>query len=190
MRPKLVFVMGATNSGKTTFLEKMAKDYPNPVGLVEVGKMMRAKYPPEHFAGQAAPKHTAIEAWSMMTVAVEHCIDGRKRLILIDGQPRDMEQAIGVLDKYYSDTDNLSSVKFLHMWALPDIRIARATNRDGHDVEKLALSIARMHNDPLQLFEILSFLQSRVNPKDLTTVNTEDPDSSLRAAAFCSYAGY
>jgi adenylate kinase family enzyme len=190
MRSKLVFVMGATNAGKSTFMTKMGSDYPHVVGLVEVGKLMRAKYPPDHFKGQAAPAHTAMEAWSMMTVAIEQHINNGKRLIFVDGQPRDMLQAAGVLDKYYDDTEHWSSVKFLHLWAHKDRRIERAKKRDAGDEAKLQLSLQRMDNDPPQLYEVLSLVQSRTNPKDFATINTEDPDSVLRASAFASYQGY
>lgn len=97
----IAFMMGCTCAGKSSFLDFARKEdrtvrpeLTRAVGFVEVGKMLRAKYPPSHFQGQAAPAHTAEEAWTMCRDAVNKLLESPlNQLILVDGQPRDMNQA-------------------------------------------------------------------------------------------------
>lgn len=87
----LVFVMGPTCAGKSTLFDYVRKHAPH-IGLVEVGKMFRAKYPPSYFQGQAAPAHTREEAWQMCEGAIrEHAAAGKLH-VLVDGQPRSIDQ--------------------------------------------------------------------------------------------------
>lgn len=152
MRSKtgLLFVIGPTNAGKSTFLQKAKAAWPE-VGLVEVGKMMRAKYPPEHFQGQAAPAHTQVEALQMMMDGIKAAEAAGCPMALIDGQPRDMDQLkliLGMRDKYM--------IAFLHLWAPLEERERRARERDKDNPAKLELSLARMKNDPPMIYEIFS----------------------------------
>lgn len=148
---RLVFVMGPTNAGKSTLLDA-ARNLPD-FGLIEVGKMMRAKYPPEHFKGQANPKHTAVEAWQMFTDSLAAHTAAGKEYVLVDGQPRDDEQCAAALA--------LPNPKmFLNLWAPVAIREARARARDT-DPEKLALSLARLHGDLPKLYDLISLLNAR-----------------------------
>ncbi len=148
----LYFVMGATNAGKSTFLEHMSRDRNSQVGLVEVGKMMRAKYPPSFFAGQAAPSHTATEAWQMMVDRIaEHQRNG-KRFAFIDGQPRDIEQAKKILRDYWEHSS------FINLYCPEYVRRARAEKRDAADPEKLRLSMLRMQGDIPKLYDVLSLV--------------------------------
>lgn len=173
----VIFVIGPTNAGKTTLMDAVKKT-PN-WGTVEVGRMLRAKYPPEFFAGQAAPKHTAVEAWQM-------CLDGvrdvllvqGKDVVFVDGQPRDLEQ----LEKCMHFNDHLQAPEpvkffFLHLFAARDIREARAKARDQHDPSKLALSMARLDGDVPMNYEILSRLladKHNVIVVDTGVVNAAD----------------
>lgn len=96
----LAFIMGCTCVGKSTLLTHAARNYPALVGLVEVGKALRAKYldpsspfyDPDYFKGQAAPKHTQVEAWDICERQIREHVAAGKRLILIDGQPRSLDQ--------------------------------------------------------------------------------------------------
>jgi adenylate kinase family enzyme len=131
---RLIFVMGPTNVGKGTLLAAASK-IPH-VGLVEVGKMMRAKYldpkspfyDPDHFKGQAAPKHTQAEAWQMMLDGIEAAKAAKKLVIFIDGQPRDVEQA----QKCAFELEGYDK-RFISLHADHDIRLRRAILRDGGD---------------------------------------------------------
>ena len=97
-RKFLFFVVGATNVGKSTFLKSVAEAHPHGVHLVEVGKWMRAKYPPEHFQGQGAPAHTQAEALNMLFASVLEGDRKGARFILVDGQPRNPEQARAIMN--------------------------------------------------------------------------------------------
>lgn len=151
--PVLVFTIGATNVGKSTLLN-YAKSISSsegtcPYGFVEVGKMMRAKYPPDFFSGSGAPVHTQKEAWKMFLdgVAVER--DAGKEIIFIDGQPRNMEQYKWACALSYSFC-------FAHLFASYEVRKNRAMDRDCDDPKKLELSLKRLDSDIAPLYDIVS----------------------------------
>lgn len=168
MSKHLVFVIGPTNAGKGCFLAAAQRMKPDRVGLVEVGKMMRAKYldpksphyDPDHFKGQAAPKHTAVEAWQMMRDGIAAGLAEHKDIILIDGQPRDIEQCERIHQKYEVGVppDLDWNVKFAHIYAPETLRLERAMARDAGDPAKLALSKARLQGDAVGLYEVMTRL--------------------------------
>jgi adenylate kinase family enzyme len=163
----LIFVIGPTNAGKGTFLEA-AKRWDDRVGLVEVGKMMRAKYldpksphyDPDHFKGQAAPKHTAVEAWQMMLDGFRACQEQRKTIVLVDGQPRDIEQCERIHQQFEVGVPPTLdvTVTYAHIYAPEALRWERAQARDGSDPAKLALSKARLQGDAVGLYEVMTRL--------------------------------
>jgi hypothetical protein len=185
MRPTLYFTLGPTNVGKSTILEAAGKI--PPVGLIEVGKMLRAKYleptskfyDPDFFKGQAAPTHTAKEAWKLMEDGVEDTIEAGKNILFIDGQPRDVDQCDQVYNCYQSMADRYNVI-YLNLFARLETRIARAKKRDT-DEAKLKLSMARMENDCIKIYEVLSRVLAR-NGRILTIV-TDHPlfDPTLAA---------
>lgn len=164
MKPTLIFVIGPTNAGKGSLLAAAHRRSPGRVGLVEVGKMMRAKYldpasphyDPDHFKGQAAPKHTAEEAWQMMVDGLKANSAEGKSVILVDGQPRDIEQAERIHHKYELGYD--WNVAFAHIYAPESLRLERALQRDAGDPAKLALSKARLQGDAVGLYEVMTRL--------------------------------
>ncbi len=149
---KLVFMMGPTNAGKSTVL-KYLKETRNDVGLIEVGKALRAKYGPDYFKGQAAPAHTAVEAWSIMLEGIAgHWISGAEYAV-VDGQPRDYKQC------YDSMTLPYPSI-YINLFAPAEAREARARKRDADDPAALELALSRLHGDLPMLYSIVSVLQS------------------------------
>lgn len=154
MTTTVLHVMGPTCSGKSTILRKMAEKFPDDVGLVEVGKMMRAKYldpasphfTPDKFKGQAAPRETQEEAWSMYLDGVRSNID--KRFVLVDGQPRDVPQARGVVEAFLPGGDlEDNRAAFLQVTADHDVRVNRARADRGDDAEAWRLAEARLIDD-------------------------------------------
>jgi len=173
MRTTIFFVLGPTNVGKSTLLEHAAK-IPN-VGVVEVGKMMRAKYldpksphyAPDHFKGQAAPTHTANEAWRMMEDGIESAMLHGSTTIFVDGQPRDIQQCDDIYTHFEALADKFN-VWYVNLFAQLETRKARAQARDT-DPAKLDLSLRRMEGDCVKLYEILARLLAR-NSKIITLV--------------------
>jgi hypothetical protein len=149
----LIHVIGCTNAGKSTLLAAAPQDW----GRVEVGKTLRAKYPPSHFAGQCNPKHTAVEAWQIYLDGVAAAEAEGRRIILIDGQPRDVDQCAAAL----SDRHHIGLRMFLHLWAPPETRAARAHARDGADPARMALTTARLINDVPANYEVLCALMAK-----------------------------
>lgn len=121
------------------------------MGLVEVGKILRAKYPPGHFDGQANPKKTQSEAWQLCEQGVQQCVDEGKQVILIDGQPRDVSQ-VGLC--VYSFPSSEYELIYLLVDAALDERDRRARlSRSGEDLETLA--IPRLTNDMISYYPVL-----------------------------------
>ncbi len=189
----LIFVMGVTNVGKSTLMDT-ARGYdakPDPadegrvfgagIGLIEVGKMMRAKYPPEHFKGQGAPAHTQVEAWQMLLDSLKTHVENGMRVAIVDGQPRNLEQCEWALA--------MPNPKlFLHLWAPPRVREARAAKRDVADPDRAKLTAARLTTDLVALYDVMMRLQVQQLTKwcSVQVADTSQPDyvpwSALRMA--------
>jgi adenylate kinase family enzyme len=149
----LFFVMGATNVGKSTFLQSVKDAWPNDVHLVEVGKALRAKYPPEYFQGQGNPAHTQQEAIDLCFAGI---LDGEflgRRYILVDGQPRDVGQAESIMK--FDGCSSLRERAVIELVCPREERRRRAMNRDRSDGSSLALALERLDRDVLQLHEVL-----------------------------------
>ncbi len=159
MKPILIFMMGPTNVGKTTLMEQLKEAGGAGVGLVQVGNMMRAKYldpvsphySPDHFKGQASPKHTQAEAWQMMLDGITACEKAFNQYVFIDGQPRDREQCDQSMKLDYPRF-------YVNLYAEEKVREARAKKRDAGNPVKLELSLARMKGDIPLLYELLNVL--------------------------------
>lgn len=163
---RFIFVIGATNAGKTTLLDTVkALAHPDHA-TIEIGRRFRAKYPPEHFRGESNPKHTADEAWSwFVEEATAHRTMG-KRFVWVDGQPRDIPQAEAIVANGW-DIGGC----YVHLYADESVRIRRAKLRDT-DPAKLALSMARINGDLPSLEKIIVFLNN--HDKDCLWYNTEE----------------
>lgn len=149
----LFFVVGATNVGKSTFLNAIKLALGKQVHLVEVGKWMRAKYPPEHFQGQAAPAHTQEEALHMLFGGIREGEANGSTIILVDGQPRDIEQAREIMA--WSEKDWTWTKATIHLVCPREERERRARLREPGNAAALQLSLDRLDRDVLSLHEVL-----------------------------------
>ena len=176
---ELLFILGATGCGKSTLLKASQETMPNSVGLVEVGKKLRAMYPPDYFQGSAAPKHTQQLAMKLCDEGIQECISQGKSIVLIDGQPRNPEQAHIVIEKYASRIDSLRyNCRFLHLFATTEKRRERLIKRDGAKPDVLALAMSRLTGDLPALYEVLSILLDFDTSRVLTyNTNNSNYDS-------------
>lgn len=148
-------LMGPTCAGKSTLINRLLTIAPDLVGAVEVGKMLRAKYGEAYFKGQAAPEHTQAEAWSMYQSGVQDMIARNKRLILVDGQPRDISQARQIIGLWR----NPHRAEFLLIHADHEVREQRArATRQGDNLE---LAVARLNNDYRNCYVVMTELLKR-----------------------------
>lgn len=168
---RVVSVIGPTNVGKSTFIETVGGR--EDVAIVQVGKLLRAKYGEAFFNGQGAPINTAEEAWQLMLNAVGQAFIGGKRFCVIDGQPRDIGQAEGMIKLFGPSLDVINLV------CPHKVRLKRATERDHGNAEKLNLSLSRMGKDPLDLYEVLAILMPADVP--IVTIDTNKFDFSAMA---------
>lgn len=170
------FIMGPTCSGKSTFLKQACKEAPDIFGTVEVGKLLRAKYPPEYFKGQNNPKHTAAEAWALCEEGVQKCRQNGKRIVLVDGQPRDVPQVNLCFTKFPS-TEYSSEFWLIDACLEERERRARAS-RSGPDLETLALP--RLTNDMIAYYTVLvELLKAKVPVRIFDSSNAYGVDPEI-----------
>jgi len=145
----LLHLLGCTGAGKTTILDALGTE--TAVGTVAVGRMFRAKYPPEYFQGQAAPKHTQDEALQMYQEGVQAEIAAGKSLVLIDGQPRDFSQVAAITSMWPTH-----AVRYLLVHATQEVREARL--RESRSGSNLELALNRLEGDYKGLHEVTTEL--------------------------------
>lgn len=163
---RLVFVMGCTGSGKSTFLNKLKTEYSDKHGYVEVGKILRAKYPPEFFNGQAAPKHTQDEAWNLCHESVKKNFN--KSFTFIDGQPRSVDQVDNIFRFFKTEYTKY----WLFLDASIEVRRKRIQEKYLNDSASLDLGLQRVTNDIISYHPVLLKLANK--PVYIQKVNTED----------------
>lgn len=150
--PIIVCVMGPTCVGKSTLFKHIGEKHNDVSGLVEVGKQMRAKYPPDYFKGLNNPKHTAAEAWQMCEIGVNQHLAAGKDYVFVDGQPRDVDQVHLMLKTF-----NVP-VKFVLMHATAEVCEQRARINRADDPANLELALARIRNDRVSYYDVLATL--------------------------------
>ena len=153
---QIVYVMGITCVGKSTFMEKTKDVLNSKVGLVEVGKEMRKRYLPERFRGQAAMEDTEDEVFEIYTEQVDQFIRAECNLILVDGQPRFESQVSRIWE-------HLPEIKRSCLWLFvsDEVVTARINKRFPKDASSHGLSVKRITNDKIQLFPVLWQLLNR-----------------------------
>lgn len=167
----ILHLMGPTCAGKSTLISRLTTIAPDLVGAVEVGKMLRAKYGEDYFKGQAAPEHTQAEAWSMYLDGVKELAARKKRVILVDGQPRDITQARQIVGLWRSP----HRAEFVLIHADHEVRAARA--RAGRSGASLTLAVQRLDNDYRNCYVVMTELLMRnevirvFDTSNLTNVN-------------------
>lgn len=153
----LISVMGVTNTGKSTLLTEAAKL--EDVGLIEVGKELRRRHPPEYFNGFAAMKHTEDEAWEIFDEQYAAAEAAGCRVCLVDGQPRMVEQVKRIImygknRKAFGGMER--SFSAIILYADRGLLDYRAKHRDADNERALELNMKRLSNDFEQLLPVLA----------------------------------
>jgi adenylate kinase family enzyme len=181
---KVIFIMGPTNVGKTYFISEMQKSFN--IYPVMIGKILRAKYPPDYFDGQAAPAKTDNEAWNIMIEEIKKAHD-QGMTPLVDGQPRNQQQLDWVFEKLSKELFGaecpLGYCSAIHLWAPREERVKRAQARDI-DPKALELSMQRMDGDVFTLYDL--WLQIEKSEIETTVLSSSDFNE---AAKFISIVG-
>lgn len=164
----VVFLIGPTCAGKSTFADGAKAMFPGHVATIRIGKAMRAKYPPEHFLGLGAPAHTQAEAQAIFNEEFKGWMEAERRpdMIVVDGIPRTVEQvnAISKAGKGWLPV-------FVHMMAPAHVLQARAEERHG-DSPALDLALARIDSDRIAIHDIWPALATSDMP--MVCVDTTD----------------
>src|SRR5690606_10206962 len=87
-----IAVIGATASGKSTFIDFAKKQYPDYFTSINIGQILRAKYPPEYFEGQGTLDKTEDEVRKLVEDAVTELVSRDKQVLLIDGHLKYQDQ--------------------------------------------------------------------------------------------------
>lgn len=145
-------------------------------GLVEVGKEMRRRHDPSFFKGKGAMPETEAEAFCIFREQFVKAYEEGAEFIFIDGQPRMASQVnscIPYARKYSSDV----YLMFVHV---EDEEAAeRAVARDSYSPAALDLSMKRLKNDKIQLFDVLGACICR------TDVSIIGVDSNMSPRSLC-----
>lgn len=173
-RRLLVFVMGPTCAGKSSLLRLMKDRHPDKVGLVEVGKALRAKYPVDYFKGHNNPDHTAQEAWDLCVSEVERHTKEGKVIIVIDGQPRSPTQAKACAS--YGGSFSELDYNRVFLWLSCSLDEALQRAEDSRPEREREYQIARQNSDRIHnhdtLFEVM------LDPRsDVRACSTSNPDN-------------
>lgn len=152
-RTDLIFMIGPTNSGKTTLGDFIVSEF-NAYGVF-IGRELRAKYGDGAFKGQAAPEWTRIESLNMMDEGIKKGRDTGHQLIIVDGQPRSDDQTEYVIDNYLNGkySNDFNSV-FLLLYCSDEVRKKRMEARDT-DEAKRKLAEARFQGDLPQIYKLM-----------------------------------
>lgn len=164
----IVPVMGPTCAGKSTFLDLFRRKNDPRIGLVEVGKALRLKYGADYFKGQAAPAHTQEEATSMCQSLIDQYLREQRYLILVDGQPRHMDQ-VALFSEHYNQHPR-AAVWYVWLHASREVRTQRAqASRTGASLD---LALSRLDGDIVSMYDVLMHILTLPN-KMISLVNTE-----------------
>lgn len=144
-KPLLFSIFGITNVGKSTLIDR-CRDIPD-LGVIEVGKEMRRRHPPEYFKGLAALPETETEVWQICEEQYAAAANAGKRAILVDGQPRMPSQVVEMYRRF-------GPYRVIHLYASHPTLAARAAARDT-DPGKVELNRKRLVNDYNQLYHSL-----------------------------------
>lgn len=148
----ILHLMGPSCAGKSTLINRLLSIAPDRVCAVEVGKMLRTKYGEAYFKGQAAPANTQAEAWEMYLEGVQAGIAQKMPIILVDGQPRDVQQARDIIGRWR--TPHRASFLLLHAEHEERERRCRADNGD----RDLNARLQRLTNDYRNCYVVMAHL--------------------------------
>lgn len=168
----ILHLMGPSCAGKSTLINRLLLVAPDRVCAVEVGKMLRTKYGEAYFKGQAAPANTQAEAWEMYLEGVQAGIAQKKQIILVDGQPRDVQQARDIIGRWRSP--HRASFMLLHADHTERERRCRADNGD----RDLSARLQRLTNDYRNCYVVMVELlraNEVIRVIDTTEMGSVDP---------------
>lgn len=169
----LLCIMGPTNVGKTYMLN-YAKNTYDSCHIISVGKILRKKYHPSVFKGKQAPSNMTEEAKKLMVDGIIEGINRNKKLILVDGQPREMPQIEAIFDNFINGKySNQLYVHFVILHCDDEVRMQRLMKRDK-DPSLLELSKKRFKNDVKEIEKLLDEIKNRDCEDLIVTLDTTE----------------
>jgi|GEM_PF-4436819 len=147
----ILHLLGGNGVGKTTLMNTMKNTYKDVHGF-STGQILRKRYSPEYFQGQAAPESTEAEALEIYKEQIRDAtfLNPETKLIISDGQPRKASQVnivTGIFPMHQRD--------FLLMHLPHEMRKHRLSVRDQHDDAALDLAMERLNGDYRNTYECM-----------------------------------
>lgn len=162
----ILHFMGPTCAGKSTIIDALVQYAPEIVYPLQIGKALRAKYGEAYFQGQAAPEKTREEAIQMYRECIAEAKEQGYEIIVVDGQPRDVSQALEMAASHKNDRNEFWLIHASHEIREERARLGRAPGPD------LDLAVARLTNDYKNNYLVLAeLLQKGI---DINVVDTGD----------------
>lgn len=185
----VIFIMGATCSGKGTFCQYAKKELGKDLATFSIGDEMRRRHPdPDYFKGKAALEETQDEVEQIFKEQFEASLASKARIIIVDGQPR-LPRAV---DHIFKFKNAFLDYRFVLLHASAEARKRRIANRfpeplrvgssdDGSVFQKIhdswksnvALAEARLKDDNILLYDVWAHLTLR--DQLVTVVNSDGP---------------
>lgn len=151
MKHTILHLMGANGTGKTALLRYLEQKAPKLFACVAVGQILRARHGDGFFKGLAAPEHTKVEAMGIYMDFIHDSIRAEVPVIVIDGQPRAIDQVRIIHEKFANRND--VALEFFLMHADHGTRRDRVLARDMHNEAAYELASARLDNDYRMMYE-------------------------------------
>ena len=149
---RITYVLGTTCVGKSTLIEKAA-EYSKDVHIIQVGKELRRRHPPEYFQGKGAMDFTEHEVEEIFSEEVHKAAMLGKCEILVDGNPRSIEQL------YLLGLFPAIEPRFWWINAKESLVEKWLNKRFAGDYDGRELAQQRIINDRVQLYPLLFTLQ-------------------------------
>ena len=170
---KLYLIIGAPGSGKTTDASIIASSNPNKVAHFSTGELLREEAKSGSSLGKIISERINRVELVPVKIAVETIIKAieksEKKIILIDGFPRSVEQMVE-LEKELKDFKDIKLTKVIEVQVSFETAKNRVLGRARGDDDKEEIFINRMrvYEEPLE--EIRNFYNSK---KLLTKISGE-----------------
>jgi len=150
----LILIIGAPGSGKTTDAEIIAKNNPNTMAHFSTGELLRKEVKSGSELGKIINEKISVGNLVPVNIAVETVIKAincsKKKVILVDGFPRSVEQMME-LEKELLDNTNIKLSMVIEVQVSKEVARERVFGRarGNDDREEVFINRMKIYNKPL-----------------------------------------
>jgi len=150
----LILIIGAPGSGKTTDAEIIAENNTNTMAHFSTGELLRKEVKSGSELGKIIDEKISVGKLVPVNIAVETVIKAincsKKKVILIDGFPRSVEQMME-LEKELLDNPNIKLSMVIEVQVSKEVARERVLGRarGNDDREEVFINRMKIYNEPL-----------------------------------------